>query len=99
MALGECFSQVLSILDSRGAIVQGLPAQCQLHGTKSMLDAPAAFSKHSPQGGCCAPCKQPLPCGHECSLRCHVFDRSHEKVPYRELIHSFCTQGHLVTRE
>ncbi|GAX74369.1 hypothetical protein CEUSTIGMA_g1818.t1 [Chlamydomonas eustigma] len=93
------WGKVLGILEERGSVVKGLPAQCQTHGTLALLDSPESFLDKTPHGGCCLPCKQKLPCGHTCTLKCHSFDRGHENVRCCELVYEFCKEaGHLITR-
>lgn len=57
-----------------GAILPGLPAVCQQHGTPiTPLPATRAqFAAAAPRGGCGLPCKEVLPCGHLCPLPCHA---------------------------
>ncbi len=83
-----------------GHIFAGLPAQCQQHGQAitPLLDSPAAFLQRSPDGGCCLPCNEELPCGHRCPLRCHGYDRAHAQVVCQELVYDFCDQGHVTMR-
>lgn len=91
---------VLDVLQRGGNIVHGLPAVCQQHRTVAPpLSTPEAFAKHTPDGGCCMPCNATMPCGHTCTLRCHAYDRAHERVRCTELVHRLCAEGHMVTQE
>ena len=95
------WGKVLGLLEQRSSVLTGFPAQCQMHGTVTMLDSPEAFEKHAPQGGCNRPCDETMPCGHKCTLPCHAYDRGHLKVKCPELVYEFCSASppHLITRE
>jgi hypothetical protein len=93
------WGEVLEKLEHTGSLLTGLPAQCQQHGTRVLLDSPQAFTEKSPSGGCCLPCDEKLPCGHICHLRCHAYDRSHEHIMCTEPQYDFCGEGHLVVRK
>ena len=95
------WEHLLSALEAAGAIHPGLPAVCQRHGTAALppLDSPDAFFQRSPDGGCCQPCGQMLPCGHACALRCHATDPEHLHVQCRELVYGTCAQNHISVRE
>jgi hypothetical protein len=92
------WSGLLTKLEETQSIMRGLPGVCQIHETKSLLDSPLSFLKNAPDGGCCLPCNQKMPCGHTCSLRCHAYDPSHESVRCNEIVQEFCSVGHLITR-
>ncbi|KAF1985438.1 P-loop containing nucleoside triphosphate hydrolase protein [Aulographum hederae CBS 113979] len=49
-----------------------IPVVCQIHGKKTWLGEPDDFSNIN--GGCSEPCREILPCGHSCQLRCHPFE-------------------------
>jgi hypothetical protein len=95
------WGKVLSLLEQRSSLLSAFPAQCQLHGTITMLDSPEAFEQHAPHGGCMKPCEELMPCGHKCTLQCHAYDRGHVKVWCPELVYEYCdaSPAHLITRE
>ncbi|MEW5313864.1 MAG: hypothetical protein WDW38_005396 [Sanguina aurantia] len=92
---------VVDLFEQAGALVGGLPAQCQLHGLVHLpqLCSPGDFLERSPDGGCSQRCSQKLPCGHLCALRCHAFDREHVFVRCGEQVHGHCSEGHLIQQE
>ncbi|MEW5300661.1 MAG: hypothetical protein WDW36_003575 [Sanguina aurantia] len=92
---------VVDLFEQAGALVGGLPAQCQLHGLVHLpqLCSPGDFLERSPDGGCSQRCSQKLPCGHSCALRCHAFDREHVFVRCGEQVHGHCSEGHLIQQE
>lgn len=59
---------------------EGLHLYCQNHLNDAGIYAtmPEDFKK-APEGGCMKPCEYRLPCGHTCSLVCHVIDAHHKK--------------------
>lgn len=99
-AAREHWGKVLSMLRASGCVFTGVPAMCQQHKTRAAppLRTPADFEARAPDGGCCMPCNQVLPCGHRCMLRCHSFDRAHTRVRCQELVHDVCSQGHITSR-
>jgi hypothetical protein len=97
-AAREHWGRLLGTLRDSKSIVSGLPAQCQVHGTRASLSSPAAFLEHTPQGGCHMPCGQKMPCGHTCPLRCHPADQAHERVLCSQLVYTYCSEGHLTSR-
>uniref|UniRef100_A0A8W8IV13 RZ-type domain-containing protein n=1 Tax=Magallana gigas TaxID=29159 RepID=A0A8W8IV13_MAGGI len=64
---------------------EGLHLYCQNHPNDDGIYAtmPEDFKK-APEGGCMKPCEYRLPCGHTCSLVCHVIDADHRKAKCRK---------------
>ena len=64
---------------------EGLHLYCQNHPNDAGIHAtePEDFKK-APEGGCMKPCEYRLPCGHTCSLVCHVIDANHEDYKCRK---------------
>nr|XP_022287767.1 NFX1-type zinc finger-containing protein 1-like [Crassostrea virginica]XP_022287768.1 NFX1-type zinc finger-containing protein 1-like [Crassostrea virginica] len=64
---------------------EGLYLYCQNHPNDAGIHAtePKDFKK-APGGGCSKPCEYRLPCGHTCSLVCHVIDANHEDYKCRK---------------
>lgn len=90
----EHWVRLLRMLAESKAILSGLPAVCQVHGTQAMLDSPAAFQMHAPQGGCQKMCEQKMACSHTCKLPCHPYDLSHDRIKCSEIMFSYCSEGH-----
>lgn len=53
-----------------------LPLTCTKHGQTIHVEDGLKFQELT--GGCELPCKDKLPCGHDCALKCHPF--SHDMV-------------------
>ena len=52
---------------------------CGLHPENDLsIKKPTDFDSRT-DGGCHLPCDYRLKCGHQCSLRCHPYDRDHKK--------------------
>nr|XP_034329289.1 NFX1-type zinc finger-containing protein 1-like [Crassostrea gigas] len=64
---------------------EGLHLYCQNHPNDAGINAtePEDFKK-APEGGCMKPCEYRLPCGHTCSLVCHVIDADHKESKCRK---------------
>ncbi|PNH08303.1 NFX1-type zinc finger-containing protein 1 [Tetrabaena socialis] len=90
------WGRVLDALESAGALQPGLPVACQRHGTPALLSSPEAFAELAPDGGCRRPCHAKLPCGHVCMLRCHPFNREHQRVVCKEEVLALCDRGHII---
>jgi hypothetical protein len=93
----EHWVRLLRTLGESKAILPGLPAVCQVHGTTALLDSQAAFQLHAPQGGCQKMCGQKLACSHTCKLPCHPYDLSHDRIKCDEIVYSYCSKGHEIS--
>lgn len=64
---------------------EGLHLYCQNHPDDKGIHAtePEDFKK-APEGGCMKPCEHRLPCGHTCSLVCHVINADHKEYQCRK---------------
>ena len=51
-----------------------LPLTCEKHSRRT--EATCAESFADINGGCRMPCREKLPCGHDCTLNCHTFPHS-----------------------
>ncbi|GFR50032.1 hypothetical protein Agub_g12193 [Astrephomene gubernaculifera] len=92
------WGRVLDALEAEGGVLPGLPVACQRHGTVALLESPAAFAQHAPDGGCRRPCQAVLKCGHPCTLRCHAYDPDHERVVCGQEVLDVCSRGHSIVR-
>ncbi|ROV99204.1 hypothetical protein VPNG_08197 [Cytospora leucostoma] len=62
---------------TRVSMGKGLPLICQNHEQETWMKTPEDFLDNA--GGCRIRCSDDLPCGHRCSLMCHIL--SHETLP------------------
>ena len=67
-----------------------LPLTCKNHGRKVYISEPMQFLGLT--GGCDLPCRDELPCGHECSLTCHPF--AQDLVNCKKLCKKVLACGH-----
>ena len=51
-----------------------LPLTCLRHKERTLIEGLSDWMDL--KGGCIKPCKERMPCGHDCPLRCHAFDHS-----------------------
>lgn len=74
--------KVLSKLEARGRVAQGMNLCCAKHPTdKSIVFAAEDFDTKAKHGGCHRKCNSLLPrCGHRCVLHCHPFDQEHKDI-------------------
>jgi superfamily I DNA and/or RNA helicase len=101
----DTWAPILSILEARNQIRDGLPTLCQLHPSDApiTLRQPEEFRSWRPNGGCQRPCKFRLSCGHVCPQMCHPLDKAH-KVAEQQCFESCrrippdCPQGHRCNR-
>ncbi|RPA81978.1 hypothetical protein BJ508DRAFT_414451 [Ascobolus immersus RN42] len=56
-----------------------IPVTCERH--KNVVEIFNHYDWNGLTGGCRAECKERLPCGHECVLKCHPFDHSNYRCP------------------
>ncbi|KAA8492707.1 NFX1-type zinc finger-containing protein 1 [Porphyridium purpureum] len=93
----QIWTNLLDRMQQEKQILRCFPARCQEHGIRP--DVPllsrAAFDHWCPAGGCLRDCRLRLPCGHDCPLKCHGFDRMHTHVKCMETTTKYCDKGHL----
>jgi AAA+ superfamily predicted ATPase len=91
------WGNLLDQMERDEQMYSGFPAFCQVHGSVAdvELSTPKAFEEAVPCGGCRLSCNLPLPCGHDCPLRCHPYDRSHENVKCSVEVYVSCNVGHI----
>lgn len=74
------WAEIIQGLKERDSISTGLHLTCGIHPRNDLIACnPADFNKR-PEGGCDVPCEYRLPCGHACSLFCHLYDSNHERI-------------------
>nr|OQO30883.1 hypothetical protein B0A51_01507 [Rachicladosporium sp. CCFEE 5018] len=77
----------------RARLDEQLPIRCSNHN--NLTNIKDANDWNDINGGCTVPCKDKLPCGHACHLKCHPF--SHELVPCQKVCSRKLACGHNCT--
>lgn len=69
------WKDVVKIMRSNSRrIGNSLPLICEKHSRTTETTCADSFSDIN--GGCRMPCREKLPCGHDCALNCHTFSHS-----------------------
>ncbi|XP_041378518.1 NFX1-type zinc finger-containing protein 1-like [Gigantopelta aegis] len=74
-----------------------LKLKCEKHKVEIAVEKPEDFAKIA-DGGCNQACETRLECGHACSRKCHISDKSH-KLPCKKQCSKVCPRGHLCQKE
>jgi len=90
------WDEVLTCLEEKDAIVEGIPISCSRHPEKAarLVSEPGQLELISPNGGCEDMCNQMRPCGHLCVAKCHPGDFDHVLIPCLEHCSRLLDCGH-----
>eukprot|EP00834_Sanchytrium_tribonematis_P005090 NODE_287_length_10726_cov_0.240614.p1 type:complete len:1727 gc:universal NODE_287_length_10726_cov_0.240614:1929-7109(+) len=86
--------KVFKIMDERKYVFPGFPTVCQIHSKEQLVISPSDFEILSPNGGCNQVCGVSLYCGHKCTRKCHISDRSHKYLKCGEKQIFVCEKLH-----
>lgn len=86
---------IMSDMEKKGDVAEGLHLCCSNHPA-TVFEAKFAkdFDTYSPAGGCQKNCIFRLPCGHVCTLKCHITDSSHTEYKCKKNCTKKCPEGH-----
>lgn len=73
----QVWKPVKETLQQQDAIGDSLALVCQVHPHKTTLVKSAEDFLQVPEGGCDLVCNEPMICGHNCKLTCHILNRDH----------------------
>ena len=91
---GEIWENLVPILEQKQVIGPALTLRCENHpDTATEIRAAEDFTK-VPEGGCSLDCGVRLDCGHACRLKCHSYDREHERYQCKMICPHTCGAGH-----
>ncbi|KAI9182941.1 hypothetical protein H9P43_003857 [Blastocladiella emersonii ATCC 22665] len=77
-AKSDLWATLFGVMREQDLIGPAFEIGCQNHPeTRHLIDDPAGFRQHAPEGGCTIPCEATLKCGHNCRRLCHGDDRDH----------------------
>ena len=86
---------IMSDIETKGYLGDSLPLGCAMHPSKKFLAKLSEdFAKNAPEGGCLQDCMYRLPCGHVCTLKCHIVDPQHEAYECKKPCPKSCPKGH-----
>lgn len=89
----ECWRDVISLLEQANQFGTNLALRCKNHQTDTLVHHVNDF-KGVRDGGCHVLCGFLLPCGHQCTYRCHPF--SHEHVLCKSKMSTVRPCGHIL---
>ncbi|KAI9184514.1 hypothetical protein H9P43_003567 [Blastocladiella emersonii ATCC 22665] len=83
-AKSDLWSTLFDVMREQNLIGPAFEIGCPNHpDTRHLIDDPAGFRQHAPEGGCSLPCGATFACGHGCRRLCHGDDRDHAAVVCR----------------
>ncbi|GFU24715.1 NFX1-type zinc finger-containing protein 1 [Nephila pilipes] len=94
MEKSPLWKNILSVLKKNQAIGPSLQLSCQNHPKVSNIVANDKDFDNVREGGCTYYCEFRLPCGHQCSLMCHPYDKEHETIKCHKPCSKICPYGH-----
>ncbi|XP_048478338.1 NFX1-type zinc finger-containing protein 1 isoform X3 [Plutella xylostella] len=91
----EIWAQIGTVLERQGSLGSTLFLKCENHpGQITEVSSAEDFQK-VPEGGCLLKCSARLPCGHDCPLICHGYDRGHTQIKCPRMCDRIiCELGH-----
>ena len=91
----KLFDDIVSDVDSKGCLGEGISLYCQIHQEKAFVaKLPQDFVNNAPEGGCMQNCAYGLNCGHICQKKCHIDDRQHTNYKCKERCERKCPNSH-----
>lgn len=91
----QLWTRLLGLLQERGALFEGLPIKCQMHGAlcePCNVSRPEQLRQWCASGaGCGRQCDVLLACGHVCPLKCHPW--GHDTVVCEQPVREDCPAG------
>ncbi|KAI9183223.1 hypothetical protein H9P43_004140 [Blastocladiella emersonii ATCC 22665] len=83
-AKSDLWATLLDVMREQDLIGPAFEIGCPNHHDTRLINNPAGFRLHAPDGGCTLPCGATFDCGHVCRRRCHGDDHDHAAVVCRE---------------